>query len=198
MIITKQAQNLSICAASLFCVVLSFLSVLTGNGQTIQGAEVESHMIHPPAPPAQWNKYSAYRTGPFEVAKIFGRSRGCQDVDAEFIEDVNNAAVRAGLDSKIFASTIAVESGCDQFAVSSRGAIGYAQVVAAPHKKEYDFSRVNLFNRADNLRVGAEIEAGYIQQYGVKFGVDHYQGLAKGCPSCDDHYTEKVLGLAKP
>jgi hypothetical protein len=148
------------------------------------------------APRTPASAYQAVQNGPFEVAKVLGRSRGCQDVKADFIMDVNDAAVHAGLDPRIFASTIANESGCNQFAISSRGAIGLTQVVPQFHSKEYDFNQVNLFNRKENLRVGAEIEAGYIRQHGTAGGVTAYQGMAKGCDSCDDNYASKVLGLA--
>jgi hypothetical protein len=194
MINKKQAQNLFIFTVSVLCIALSFL---VSDVHVASGADFSPYLIHTPIPPAQAWKYSAYRTGGFEVAKVFGRSAGCQNVDAEFIEDVNDAAVRAGLDSRVFASTIATESSCNPFSVSIRGAIGFTQVVPAFHKTEYDFSRVNLLNRKDNLRVGAEIEAKYIQQNGLTGGVTRYQGMAKGCDSCDDQYTSKVLKLAE-
>jgi Transglycosylase SLT domain len=193
MITKTQAQNLFIFSVSCLCIALSFL---ISDVHMASGADMAPYIIYAPVPPMQAFKYSAYRTGGFEVAKVFGRSVGCRDVDAEFIEDVNDAAVRAGLDPRVFASTIATESSCNPFAVSIRGAIGFTQVVPAFHKNEYDFSRINLLNRHDNLRVGAEIEAHYIQQNGITGGVTRYQGLAKGCDSCDDQYTAKVLKLA--
>lgn len=148
-----------------------------------------------PLVPIDAFKYSRYRTGPIEVAKVFGRSHGCQDADLDFILDVSNAAVKVGLDPRLFASTIATESSCNQFATSSRGAIGLTQVVPMSHKTDYDFSQINLLNRKDNLRVGAEILAGNVRQWGTASGVTHYQGMAIGCNTCDDQYTSKVLKL---
>jgi hypothetical protein len=153
-----------------------------------------------PRVPADAYRYSILRTGVFEVAKVFGRVKGCQDVDSEFIEDVNRAATHVALDPRIFASTIANESGCNPFAVSNRGAIGLTQVVPAAHKTEYDFEKTNLFNRQDNLKVGAEILAKNIRQFGTTSGVARYQGLASTCDDahhCNPNYTNAVIGLAK-
>lgn len=193
MITRNQAIDLFVFTLALLAIAIAFL---VSDVYMAQGADTVPYIVHTPLPPMQAYKYSAYRTGGFEVAKVFGRSTGCQDVDAEFIEDVNDAAVRAGLDPRVFASTIVTESNCNQFAVSTRGAIGYTQVVPLFHKTEYDFAQINLLNRKDNLRVGAEIEAHYIQQHGTAGGITSYQGMAKGCASCDDQYTSKVLKLA--
>jgi hypothetical protein len=139
--------------------------------------------------------FSVWHTGPYEIAKVFGRSTGCRSVNVDFIDDVNEAAIRAGVDPGLYASTVATESNCNPLAVSKAGAIGLSQVVPSFHK-EYDFSRINLFNRKDSLRVGAEILAKDISQYGEESGVTHYQGMGVHCSTCDDHYTDKVLALA--
>jgi hypothetical protein len=142
-------------------------------------------------------EYSPLRTGSLEVAKVFGRTSGCESADAEFIEQTNHAAVRAGLDPRIAAATIAVESGCNNFAISSRGALGLMQVMPKIWKNQYDFEgRVNLLNRQDNLRVGTEILAGLIAQYGVPEGIKRYQGLGQNCETCDGAYPSKILNLA--
>ncbi len=147
-----------------------------------------------PVPPRL--SYSQFRTGPLEAAKVFGRSPGCQDVDAEFIYDVNSAAIRTGLDTRIVAATIAIESRCDQFAVSNRGALGLMQPVPRIWKANYDFGDVNLLNRRDNLRVGTEILSGLVARYGVREALHHYNGLGTNCASCDTSYTSKILMLA--
>ena len=147
-----------------------------------------------PVPPRL--KYSQFRTGPLEAAKVFGRAPGCQDVDAEFIYDVNSAAIRTGLDTRIVAATIAIESRCDQFAVSNRGALGLMQPVPRIWKANYDFGDVNLLNRRDNLRVGTEILAQLVSRYGEREGLHHYNGLGTNCPTCDASYTSKILILA--
>lgn len=149
-----------------------------------------------PRPPTHL-QYSAFRSAPYAVAKVFGRFPACADSDKDFIDVVANIAASHGVDASLFASTIATESGCNPYAVSGRGAIGYTQVMVSVWKNKYDFSKVNLFNPADNLRVGAEIMGDLIQQHGMHDGVTRYQGLGVGCPSCDDGYTAKVLALAR-
>ena len=150
-----------------------------------------------PHAPAMAFTYSIFRTAPLEVAKVFGRTPGCADADADMIEATAHAAIQAGLDPAIAAATVGVESACNQFAVSSKGAVGYFQVMAKTWKDKFDFAGdVNLFNRASNLAVGAKIEAELIQQFGVEGGLRHYNGMGVGCDSCDAGYTSKILNLA--
>jgi hypothetical protein len=150
-----------------------------------------------PQPPAMAFQYSIFRTAPLEVAKVFGRTPGCADADAELIQATAQAAIEAGLDPAIAAATVGVESGCNQFAVSNRGAIGIMQIMPKVWSTKYDFAgSVNLFNRADNLRIGAQIEAGLITQYGVDGGIRRYNGLGVDCSTCDAGYTSKILLLA--
>jgi soluble lytic murein transglycosylase-like protein len=150
-----------------------------------------------PRAPALAFVYSAYRTAPLTVAKVFGRSQGCFDADPELIEATASAAIQAGLDPAIAAATVAVESGCNQFAISSRGAIGLTQVMPRIWKDHFDFAGdVNLFNRDANLRTGTKIEAGLIQEYGISDGVWRYQGIGVDCSTCDSGYTSKILTLA--
>lgn len=150
-----------------------------------------------PVPPPEAYEYSIFRTGPYEVAKVLGRSSGCQNSDAEFIELVNNESVSAGLDPRIAAATIAVESNCDSYAVSSRGALGEMQIMASIWKKDFDFAGdINLLNPRDNIQVGTKIMAGLIQDYGVYEGIRRYNGLGVGCATCDPGYTDKILSLS--
>jgi hypothetical protein len=150
-----------------------------------------------PKPPSDVLKESLFRTGPLEVAKVFGRAHGCEDATPELINDVSNEAVRSGIDPRIAAATVAIESACDSFAVSNRGAIGYMQITPKTWGTKYDFmSRYNLLNMHDNVHVGVSILSALIHTYGVKNGVRRYQGLGVGCESCDDRYTDKIMFLA--
>jgi hypothetical protein len=150
-----------------------------------------------PRVPAMAFTYSIFRTAPLEVAKVFGRTPGCADADADMINAVARAAIEAGLDPSVDAATVGVESACNQFAVSSKGAVSYMQIMAKTWKDKYDFTgSVNLFNREDNLRVGAHIEADLINQYGLEGGVRRYNGMGIGCDTCDAGYTSKILSLA--
>lgn len=140
--------------------------------------------------------YSVMRTGPFEVAKVFGRSQGCQEADVELVNFVAKTAFQYNIDPKIVASTIATESQCNPLAISNKGALGMMQVTPKTWSKTYDFSHYNLLNREDNITVGTMILANYVKTWGVNGGVTRYQGLAVGCTTCDAQYTHKVLVLA--
>ena len=140
---------------------------------------------------------SPYHAAPIEVARVFKRSQRCAEADPEFIDLVAQEALRAGIDPRIVAATVVVESGCNQYAISRRGAIGYMQVMPRVWKDRYDIAgEYNLFNDRDNLRVGATILSQLVQTYGVWEGVRRYQGLGQDCRTCDMGYTTKILALA--
>ncbi len=137
-------------------------------------------------------------SAPIEVAQVFKRSQRCAEADPEFIDLVAGEAVRAGIDPRMVAATVVVESGCNQYAISSRGAVGYMQVMPRVWKDRYDIAgEYNLFNDRDNLRVGAAILSKLVQAYGVREGVRRYQGTGQDCRTCDRGYTAKILTLAE-
>lgn len=161
-------------------------------------SEFQNHKMFVPKPPLSAYAFSQFRTGPLEVAKVFGRSHGCEQATPELILAVSEEAVRNGIDPRIAAATVAIESACNQFAVSSRGALGYTQVTPKNWCSTYDCTeRYNLLNLHDNVHVGISILSGFIHTYGEKDGVRRYQGLGIGCETCDGAYTEKILSLAK-
>lgn len=150
------------------------------------------------APGAPQLEFSPYHAAPIEVARVFSRSQRCAEADAEFIEMVAQEAIRAGIDPRMLAATIVVESSCNQYAVSNRGAVGYMQVVPRVWKNRYDIAgQYNLFNDRDNLHVGATILSELVQNYGVWEGVRRYQGIGQDCRTCDMAYTTKILTLAQ-
>lgn len=150
-----------------------------------------------PHPNAALLTYSIWRTAPFEVAKVFGRSPGCADASGELIEETAKAAIDTNLDPAILASTIATESSCNQYAVSSRGAIGRMQIMVRIWASKFDFGHdVNLFNSADNIRTGAVILADSINHYGLQAGIQRYNGVGIGCDTCDGGYSTRIMALA--
>ena len=159
-----------------------------------------THIIVIPAPPVQQDIQSEILTKRYvaalDVARVFGRAPGCADADSKLITDIATEAINDNLDPRILAATVAVESACDPFAVSPRGAIGLTQVVPRVWKAKFDFTHVNLLNPAENLHAGATILSDLIKQYGVAGGVRRYQGTGVACPSCDDSYVPKILALA--
>jgi Transglycosylase SLT domain len=133
----------------------------------------------------------------WDVAKVFGRDSGCKDADPELGRLVAETAVDEGIKPSIVAATVAIESKCNPFATSSRGAIGLMQVMPTIWKESYDFqNKVNLLNPRDNVRTGAHILASYIKSYGESDGIVHYQGTGSGCLTCNDSYASMVLKLA--
>ena len=141
--------------------------------------------------------FSIWRTAPLEVAKVFGRAPGCADADSELIEMTAKAAIETNLDPAILAATVATESSCNPYAVSSRGAVGYTQIMVKIWSVKFDFGHeVNLFNKRDNLHTGAVIMAGLINQYGTQAGIQRYNGVGVGCDSCDSGYSSRILALA--
>lgn len=134
----------------------------------------------------------------WEVAKVFGRAPGCQDADQDLGRTTAETALAHEVDPKVVAATIAIESGCNPYATSSRGAIGLMQVMPSTWKGTYDFQeKVNLLNKRDNIQTGTDILAGYIKKFGKANGVTHYQGMGTGCPTCDGAYTSKILRLSE-
>ncbi len=141
---------------------------------------------------------SPSHAAPTEVARVFKRSQRCAEADPELIDLVAREALRAGIDPRMLAATVVVESGCNQYAISRRGAVGYMQVMPRVWKDRYDIAgEYNLFNEHDNLRVGATILSELVQNYGVWEGVRRYQGLGQDCATCDMGYTTKILALAE-
>lgn len=141
--------------------------------------------------------YSIWRTAPLEVAKVFGRSPGCTDAPAEMIQKVANTSVELNLDPALAAGTIAVESGCNQWAVSKSGAIGMMQVMPRIWRDQFDFTgRVNLFNEEDNIRTGSIILSQLVKQYGTSEGLRRYNGVGVGCDTCDATYVTRIIALA--
>ena len=133
-----------------------------------------------------------------EVAHVFKRSQRCAEAAPEFIDVVAQEALRAGIDPRMVAATVVVESGCNQYAISRRGAIGYMQVMPRVWKDRYDIAgEYNLFNDRDNVRVGATILSHLVQTYGTREGVRRYQGTGQDCRTCDRGYTAKILTLAE-
>jgi hypothetical protein len=179
-------------------IILAIAGALIGILMIPPGSSVKADVRFTPKPPAIGYQYSQFRTGPLEVAKVFGRSKGCENASPELILAVSEQAVNNSIDPRIAAATVAIESACNQFAVSSRGALGFTQVVPKIWCGKYDCTiQYNYLNLRDNIQVGISILAGLIHTYGEKEGVRRYQGLGVGCDTCDGAYTEKIISLAR-
>lgn len=181
--------------ATFIGVVLFF--VITGIGWS--SAEPTPFMSYRfiPRPPEKLLTYSIWRTAPIDVAKVFGRVPACSSADDSLVDMTAKAAIEANLDPTIAAATVATESGCNPWAVSSRGAVGMMQVMPKIWSDRFDFAgSVNLFNPEDNIRTGSKILASLVQQYGTSEALRRYNGLGVGCDTCDAGYVNHILSLA--
>lgn len=164
---------------------------------TVYVQKVTAKAINTPAPAISAIVDHQEEDAALDVAAVFGRSKGCNTADHAFVRLVAREALNTKVPPKVLASVIAVESQCNQYAVSRRGAIGYAQVMPTVWGKHYDFAgQYNLFNPRDNIHVGGLILADYIKQHGLPSGVQHYLGTGVGCQDCDPTYSARVLNLS--
>jgi len=189
------SKSFHVIVASLLLVsaVLGFIGIHSQSKRRSQPVFIPAVVVQVPALDQTNQQYVAA----LDVARVFGRSPGCAEADAALIGKVATEALRTGLDPRILAAAVAVESSCDSMAVSRRGAIGLTQIMPKIWKGSFDFERaINLFNPNDNLHAGASILSGLIKQYGLAEGVRHYNGTGTDCADCDGNYVPKILALA--
>lgn len=126
----------------------------------------------------------------FDAARIYGK-KGCGDMELAAMTAQN--AIRTGLPANLVAAVVGVESSCNPLAISKKGAVGIMQVNVAVWADKYEsFKHINLLNPEDGMRVGTDILAANVKQYGLRSGVAHYDGAG---PEADDYGTQ-VLALA--
>jgi soluble lytic murein transglycosylase-like protein len=99
------------------------------------------------------------------------------------------SAVDLGLNIRILTALIFVESTCRTNAVSSKDAVGPAQVNWRVWRQ---YTRQQLLDPETNVRVGSKILAGYVRLYGLREGLHAYNGF--GDPT--SAYADKVLLVA--
>lgn len=120
-----------------------------------------------------------------EVAQVL---RACGDAQQDLPGIVSNQARAVAISPRILAATIVVESSCRDSIVSPRGAVGLMQVNERVWK-----TGANLRNPETNIRVGAIILAAYVQKYGIREGLHHYNGMGDASST----YSDKVLAAAR-
>lgn len=182
---------------------LSFLALLSssavGVGLILKYHPLPPVIVHAPPMPArdiQSELLTKQYVAALDVARVFGRAPGCAEAEPKLITAVAVEALNDGLDPRILAATLAVESGCDPMAISHSGAIGLTQINVKVWKSKFDFTRVNLFNPDENLHVGATILSDLIKQYGTINGLRRYNGLDTQSPAYDSGYVSRIITLA--
>lgn len=89
------------------------------------------------------------------------------DIPADLAEAIHSAAVRENLEPRIAFRLVSTESAFRQRAISSVGALGYAQVMPATARwLEPGLAERDLFDRETNLRLGFRYLRMLLDQYG--------------------------------
>ena len=182
-----------------FMLITAFASSITVIAFAIRSQRTHPpHVVSLPAAPVPDPRPDKKYTAALEVARIFGRStNGCAEADPKLITTVAEESIASNVDPRVLAALIAIESGCNQFASSTKGAFGLTQVVAKVWKEKYNFETdYNLFNERQNIHVGADILGGLVKQYGLQTALRRYSGLGTDCDSCDAGYPDRVQALA--
>jgi soluble lytic murein transglycosylase-like protein len=129
----------------------------------------------------------------FEASKVYGKA-GCGD--QALAEMTARHAIDTGLPPQLIAAMAVIESYCNPQAISNRGAVGLTQVVPKIWGKQFDFSKINLFNTEDNMTVGTSILSKLVKEHGIRNGLARYYGTG-----ADDiglggaGYANKILQL---
>ena len=44
-----------------------------------------------------------------------------------------------------------------------------------------------------NIQVGTRVLGSYVHRYGLREGLHRYNGMGRGCSTCDEQYVAKVI-----
>lgn len=137
---------------------------------------------------------SEFQAAFFKASRVYGRV-GCGD--QHLAEMTAKRALETGLAPELIAAQVGEESGCNPLAISNRQAVGLMQITTKPWSKQYDFTKINLFNPDDNMRVGTEIMAELVKKYGVKGALIRYYGTGSdGIGLGGAGYAEKIYQIS--
>lgn len=180
-----------------------FASLLRRAEGRIQGAEGEAGLASPAASGATSGLIgmmgSPMRLEPENAIAAGTAWRAALPQHAAWIDDIERAALAAGLDPRLFASVVWAESGFTPDAVSPAGAIGLAQLMPGTA----DSLGVDPWDPAENLAGGARYLATNVRRFGsVDLGLAAYNAgpgavlTANGIPDNPETqaYVARVLG----
>lgn len=125
----------------------------------------------------------------FEISKVLGKiDRGdCSYVKAELLA---KHSISTGVPPSIAAAIMGVESRCDTFAISDKGAVGLMQIHIKSWKSTIDFTSNNVFNDEVNIDIALRvILAPLIKQYGIRGAILNYNNM-------NQDYANKVCTLS--
>lgn len=119
------------------------------------------------------------------VARRIYRENGC---DSKWASPTARAAVDFNIPVSVLSALVFVESSCRPNIVSTKGAIGLAQI----NPRVWHYSPNELRDPEINLRAGASILVYYVHQSGLREGLHRYNGLG----DASDDYSNRVLVIA--
>ena len=110
-------------------------------------------------------------------------------------ESLVSSARKHGLNPKLLASVMIVESRGNPFAISGQNAVGVMQVHLPTWGETADRENINLLKIEDNVDFGAHILHEYVSRFGLTGGVRRYNGYIPGEPAWEEssqRYLEKI------
>ena len=113
-------------------------------------------------------------------------------------ESIVASARKYGLNSRLLASIMIVESRGNQFAISGQDAVGIMQIHLPTWGEKADRENVNLLKIEDNVDFGARILEDYVRRFGVDGGIRRYNGYIPGEPTWEQSsqvYLDKVQSV---
>jgi soluble lytic murein transglycosylase-like protein len=110
-------------------------------------------------------------------------------------QSIVTSARKHGLNPRLLASIVIVESRGNPFAISGQDAVGIMQIHLPTWGNTADRENINLLKIEDNIDFGARILKDYVQRFGVSEGIRRYNGFIPGEPSWEkssQEYLDRV------
>jgi soluble lytic murein transglycosylase-like protein len=110
-------------------------------------------------------------------------------------QSIVTSARKHGLNPRLLASIVVVESRGNPFAISGQDAVGIMQIHLPTWGNTADRENINLLKIEDNIDFGARILKDYIQRFGVSEGIRRYNGFIPGEPDWEkssQEYLDRV------
>ena len=110
-------------------------------------------------------------------------------------ESIVTSARKHGLNPRLLASIVVVESRGNPFAISGQDAVGIMQIHLPTWGNTADRENINLLKIEDNIDFGARILKDYVQRFGVSEGIRRYNGFIPGEPTWEkssQEYLDRV------
>ena len=170
----------------------------------IVGFPKSSESISPPAPrtePTVKKTATAVSTAAKPAAAIRSMDaflklhKVSESNRARLAESIVTSAKKHGLNPRLVASIMIVESRGNPFAISGQDAVGIMQIHLPTWGEKADRENVNLLKIEDNVDFGVRILKGYVQRFGVSGGIRRYNGYIPGEPvweESSERYLSKV------